>query len=183
MLQPMKKLRKLGAAVGLLALLLWAGPCLAGKGALTEVKLPAALAPGLHHLLSLVEAPQTAVFQPAEIAPVLAFVRATKPGATLYYSDNRTGLTSAFYQFEIACTLTHMLRYAYNSEVPGYLLMPSSIHYSAWSEVNGRPQPLPGSGRSRSPLVHPTWSGGPSRLKSPPTFSPAPITVPPTSHS
>lgn len=143
MLQPMKKLRKLGAAVGLLALLLWAGPCLAGKGALTEVKLPAALAPGLHHLLSLVEAPQTAVFQPAEIAPVLAFVRATKPGATLYYSDNRTGLTSAFYQFEIACTLTHMLRYAYNSEVPGYLLMPSSIHYSAWSEVNGRPQPLP----------------------------------------
>jgi hypothetical protein len=143
MLPSLKLFRELAAAVGLLTLLLWAAPCPAAKDALTEVRLPEALAPGIHHLLSLVEPPQTAVFQPAEIAPVLAFVRAPKPGATLYYSDHRAEMTSAFYEFEIACSLAHVLRYAYNPDVPGYLLMPSSIRYSSWSEVNGRPQPLP----------------------------------------
>lgn len=143
MLQLKGKQRLLRAAVLLLALLLSAAPGTAGGESLTEVRLPAALSPGLNHLLSLVETPQTAVFQPALIDPLLAFVLDSKPEATLYYAENRTGLTSAFYEFEIACSLAHMLRYAFNPEVPGYLLMPSSIRLSYWSEVDGRPQPLP----------------------------------------
>jgi hypothetical protein len=138
-LTTVKKLGRLAA----LALLLWVGLCPAAGGAPAEVKLPEALGPGIEHLFSLLASPQSSVFQPALVAPVLAFVRGPKPADTLYYADSPAELTSAFYEFDIACSLTHMLRYAFNPEVPGYLLMPSSIRYSSWSEVNGRPQPLP----------------------------------------
>jgi hypothetical protein len=139
----MRTLRQMGMSVGLVALLLWAGPCPATEDALTEVSLPQELAPGIHHLLSLMAPPYGAVFQPAVVAPVLAFVRDPKPKSTLFYADSPAELTSAFHEFEIACSLDQMLRYAYNPDVPGYLLTPSSIRYSSWSEVDGRPQPLP----------------------------------------
>jgi hypothetical protein len=143
MLTAVKKLGRLAAALVLLALLSWAGPRPAAGNALAEVKLPEALEPGIQHLFSLLASPTSSVFQPATVAPVLAFVREPKPGNTLYFADTPADLTSAYHQFDIACSLGHMLRYAFNPEVPGYLLMPSSIRYSLWSEVDGRPQPLP----------------------------------------
>jgi hypothetical protein len=143
MLTTVKKWGRLAAALVLLALLSWAGPRPAAGNALAEVKLPEALEPGIQHLFSLLASPTSSLFQPATVAPVLAFVREPKPGNTLYFTDTPADLTSAFHQFDIACSLRHMLRYAFNPEVPGYLLMPSSIRYSLWSEVDGRPQPLP----------------------------------------
>ena len=143
MLTAIKKLGRLAAVLGLLALLPWAGPVATAAGVPTEVKLPEALGPGIQHLFALLASPQSGVLQPALIAPVLAFVRAPKPEDTLYFADSPAELTSAFYEFDIACSLAQMLRYAFNPEVPGYLLMPSSIRYSSWSEIEGRPNPLP----------------------------------------
>jgi hypothetical protein len=53
------------------------------------------------------------------------------------------GSPSAYYEFDINTDLKHILQYKYNSDIPSFAFMPSSVRLSYWAQVNGQNQNLP----------------------------------------
>ena len=117
-------------------------PAMAAK-VLKETKVPDALIQELDHLLTLASPDSKNTFDLRRIEKVLDFVASPKSSSALYYADKKFGANSAYYEFDIQSDLNHILRYAFNPEIPSYTYMPSSVRLSYWSEVNGHKQPLP----------------------------------------
>ncbi len=117
-------------------------PAMSAKD-LKETKVPDALNLELDHLLTLVSPDSKNTFDIRRIENVLDFVASPKSSSALYYADKKLGANSAYYEFDIQSDLNHILRYAFNPEIPSYAYMPSSVRLSYWSEVNGHKQPLP----------------------------------------
>jgi len=109
----------------------------------TETKVPDELSPGLDHLLALVSPANKETLDLHIIAKLLDFVASPKPSPALYYTDKKLGASSAYYEVDIQTDLNHLLRYAFNPEIPSFAFMPSVVRLSYWSEVNGQKQPLP----------------------------------------
>ncbi len=117
-------------------------PAMSAK-VLKKTKVPDALNPELDHLLTLASPDSKNTFDLRRIEKVLDFVASPKSSSALYYADKKLGANSAYYEFDIQSDLNHILRYAFNPEIPSYAYMPSSVRLSYWSEVNGHKQPLP----------------------------------------
>ena len=117
-------------------------PAMAAKG-LKETKVPDALIPELDHLLTLASPESKNTFDLRRIEKVLDFVASPKSSPSLYYADKKFGANSAYYEFDIRSDLNHILRYAFNPEIPAFAFMPNSVRLSYWSEVYGQKHPLP----------------------------------------
>lgn len=110
---------------------------------LQETKLPQSFSPGLSYLQELVDPGSGDLFDPDRIAEILAFVQKPKNQSSLYYTDDLFGADSAYYEFDIHANLDQVLKLSHNPDIPSFLLMPSSVRLSYWTEINGRRQPLP----------------------------------------
>lgn len=117
-------------------------PAMAAKG-LKATKVPEALNPDLDHLLSLASPDSKNTFDIRRIKKILDFVVSSKSSSAMYYADKKFGANSAYYEYDIQSDLNHILRYAFNPEIPSFAFMPSSVRLSYWSEVNGHKQSLP----------------------------------------
>ena len=47
------------------------------------------------------------------------------------------------YEFNINADLRQVLKLSHSPDIPSFLLMPSSVRLSYWTEINGHQQPLP----------------------------------------
>jgi len=110
---------------------------------LQETKLPDSLSPGLTYLMGLVGPGSRNSFDPAQIAEILAFVQKPKNSTGLYSTDALFEADSAYYEFDIQADLRQVLKLSHNPDIPSFLLMPSSVRLSYWTEINGRKEPLP----------------------------------------
>jgi len=110
---------------------------------LQETRLPDSFSPGLSYLMDLVDPGSGDSFDPNRIAKILDFVHKPKNSSELYYTDNLFGADSAYYEFDIQANIDHVLKLSHNPDIPSFLLMPSSVRLSYWTEINGRRQPLP----------------------------------------
>ena len=117
-------------------------PSMALRG-LKETKVPDALNPELDHLLTLASPANKDTFDLRRIEKVLGFVASPKSNPALYYANKKFGANSAYYEFDIQSDLNHILRYAFNPEIPSFAFMPKSVRLCYWSEVNGQKQSLP----------------------------------------
>jgi hypothetical protein len=110
---------------------------------LREVKVPTTLSPGLLYLLELVNLDKKDHFESERVADILNFVKAPKNRATLYYADKKTGSPSAYYEFDVHRSLEYTLKYAFNPEIPGFVMTPSSTRLSHWLEIEKTSQTIP----------------------------------------
>ncbi|MDF1592540.1 MAG: hypothetical protein P1P89_13575 [Desulfobacterales bacterium] len=110
---------------------------------LQETKLPDSLSPGLNYLIDLVGPGSRNSFEPDRIAEVLSFVQKPKNRSGLHYTDTLFEADSAYYEFDIFADLVQVLKLSHNPDIPSFLLMPSSVRLSYWTEINGRQEPLP----------------------------------------
>ena len=108
-----------------------------------ELKIPAAVNPGLQHLLDLADPDKKVTFDPQMVATVLDFVESPKKNEALYYSNVIRGLTSAYYDFDIHQNLKTMVDYAFNPDIPGIATMPSSMRLFQWIDSGGNEQAHP----------------------------------------
>jgi len=136
-------------AVGIIGLFLFvaagipaANPAHAAAS-LEETRIPESLSAGLDYLMGTVESGRSAPFDPKRIAKILEFVRAKKDDSALYYVDDLFDASSAYYEFDIQLPLSRVIELSHNPDLPSFLLMPSSVRLSHWTEIEGRRQPLP----------------------------------------
>ena len=114
-----------------------------GAEPLTKIQVPDSLLPGLVHLLDLVDPEKPQPFQPDKIKKLLEFVAAPKDPGAMYFANPGLGSPSAYYDFDIRQHFDRILKYAFNPNVPAYLMTPSSIRLSHWTEVQGLSGQLP----------------------------------------
>jgi hypothetical protein len=111
--------------------------------ALKEISVPDDLSTPIDHLLDLTTPDNHERFQPALVETLLAFCAAPKEPDSLYLTEQRSGASSAFYQFELKISLARLLAYTYNPEIPGEAFLPSSVRLAHWREVNGNGRTFP----------------------------------------
>jgi len=121
----------------------------------TEIKISAALNPGLDHFLDLVDPDKNSSFDPQLINPVMDFVENSKDAAVLYHATKIGDLTSAYYEFDINQSLITMVRYAFNPRIPSIATMPSSARLYDWMDPHLNKQPLPDVARYLNRLEKP----------------------------
>ena len=109
----------------------------AGENSLPETQIPDSLSPDLVHLLNLANPHQQEIFDPAKIKNLLDYIEKPKDADALYYVTPQLGSPSAYYEFDIHKNLEHILKYAFNPALPGYLTMPSTARLSNWTRVRG----------------------------------------------
>ena len=114
-----------------------------GAEPLTKIQVPDSLSPALTHLLDLADPQKQQSLQPDKIKKLLAFVAAPKDPGAMYFADPRLGSPSAYYDFDIRQHFDRILKYAFNPNIPAYLMTPSSIRLSHWTEVQGLSGQLP----------------------------------------
>jgi hypothetical protein len=112
-----------------------------------ELKIPAAVNPGLQHLLDLADPDKKVTFDPQKIAAVLDFVETSKNTEAIYYSNIIRGLTAAYYDFDIHKNLKTMVDYAFNPDIPGIATSPSSTRIFKWIDTGGKQPTYPRVGR------------------------------------
>ena len=113
-----------------------------GEDRLAETKIPASLSPDLVHLLNLADPHHQGSFDPVKIKNLLDYIEKPKDTNALYVAD-QFGSPSAYHEFDLHRNFEHFLKYAFNPDVPGYLITPSSIRLSHWKQVQGSGDQLP----------------------------------------
>ena len=132
------------ALAGLIGAIWLLGPVAAqASETKTERKIPQALHPGLRHLLDLVDPDKQPNFDPQKAGPVLEFAAGPKDAAALYYADTISGLTPAYYEFDIHRNLNTIVQYAFNSDIPCIATMPSSARLFYWADARLNTQTTP----------------------------------------
>ena len=111
--------------------------------ATAEAAVPDDLLPGLEHLLSLTGPQSGSDFDPRQVQALMDFVAAPNDGSKQYHTADHFGSPSAYIEFEYSKTLAETLKFVYNPDVPGYILNPTSIRWSNWTEVEGAQPHLP----------------------------------------
>ncbi len=114
-----------------------------GNSDLVQIKTSDEISAELIHLLKSVGPSKVNTFDPATNKNVLNFIIEEKNKTNLYYPDNITGQSSAYYQFDIKRNLEDILKYAFNPDIPHYVMTPSSTRFSRWKEVQGNGGKLP----------------------------------------
>ena len=109
----------------------------------TEAGVSPAVSKELAALLSLLDSGREAGFDCSRIPALMAFVYAPKPDNILYTTGENFDAQSAYGEFDIDTDFAEFLKFAFNPDLPSYLLMPASIRHSRWKTVDGKQQPLP----------------------------------------
>jgi len=102
-----------------------------------------AVSKDLATLLTLLEAGDETGFDTAQIPALMDFVYAAKPTNVMYTTGNSFNSNSAYGEFDVNIPFAEFLKFAFNPDVPSYLLMPASVRHSHWKTVDGKQQPLP----------------------------------------
>lgn len=108
-----------------------------------KVGVSPAVSKELESLLTLLASGQEAGFNCNRIPALMAFVYAPKPADILYTTGDSFNTSSAYGEFDINTGFDEFLKFAFNPDVPSYLLMPASIRQSHWKTVDGKQQPFP----------------------------------------
>jgi hypothetical protein len=106
-------------------------------------KLPAFLCSGLDYLLTLSDTDKRLPFEIQRINDVLDFIASPKQETTLYFTDKILDTSSVYYEFDLDVGLKHVLQYAYNPDIPSYVVAPSSIRLSYWPERENGKKSIP----------------------------------------
>ncbi len=114
-----------------------------GSGKIGQIRVPDSLLPGLQHLLALADPQQPQQFDSARITEILKFIETAKLPDALYYVDKISGAPSAYSEFDVHCSLTDILKYAFNPGLPRLVTMPSSNRLSHWQQVENNGHSLP----------------------------------------
>lgn len=129
--------------LALITIAVWPGYAPATEN-IQKIKLPGAISPELSYLLDFTGSASGNSFEPQRIRNVIDFVASEKNRAALYHDDGKFDATSAYYEFDIHKKLGDILKLVYNSKIPAFALMPSSLRLCYWSEIEGRKnRPLP----------------------------------------
>jgi len=123
--------------------LLFASFSAASDNPLQDVQIPETVNPALDYLLSQAVAGHSPAIDSAAIAPVFEFVLSSKDKNNLYYPGNRSNISSAYHEFEIHKGIKHILDLGFNPDIPPFILSPSCIRLTYWTEVNGTNQAIP----------------------------------------
>ena len=108
-----------------------------------EIQIPTAVNTGLDHLLALADPAQNIAFDPQLVAAVMNFIESPKEDDALYYANRISGLTSAYYDFDIAQSLEAVVSYSFNPDIPAIATMPSSARLFQWTDTGGSRQEPP----------------------------------------
>jgi hypothetical protein len=114
-----------------------------GEDSLTETKIPDSLSPDLVHLLNLADPHQQESFDPAKTKNLLDYIEKPKDANASKFVAPQLGSPSSYYEFDLRQSFEHILKYAFNPDVPGYLTTPSTFRLSHWKEVQGSGDQLP----------------------------------------
>ncbi|MGD8880640.1 MAG: hypothetical protein PVI82_02040 [Desulfobacterales bacterium] len=114
-----------------------------GEDRPTETKIPDSLSPDLVHLLNLADPHRQEPFDPSQIKNLLDYIEKPKDANALLFVAPQLGSSSGYYEFDLRQNLEHILKYAFNPDLPGYLMTPSSIRLSHWEQVQGFGNQLP----------------------------------------
>ena len=71
------------------------------------------------------------------------YIKAPKNPDALYFVEPNLGSPSNYYEFDLRQNLEHILKYAFNPSVPGYLMTPSSMRLSRWERIQSGGQQVP----------------------------------------
>jgi hypothetical protein len=134
------RLKWLWITFTLLIVLLWAPHAAWSETDLMEEKVPEALNPAFKHLLALTGPDGDQEFKPEIIDGLFNFIVASKEGSRLYYADGALDGTSAYNEITLDKGLTDILKLSFNPEMPSFLMNPSSVRLSYWSESNNPPK-------------------------------------------
>lgn len=99
--------------------------------------IPGEVMPSLHYLLDLAVCPQGAVFETQRIAPLVAFVQASKPLDTVHAADESFDAPSAYHEFTVNTDLQRLVDYTMDTDIPSFFFWPSSLRMTRWTSVNG----------------------------------------------
>jgi len=94
-------------------------------------------------LLALLDTGSETGFDTKQIPALMDFVYASKPANVMYSTGEAFTSNSAYGEFDVKIPFTEFLKFAFNPEVPSYLLMPASVRHSHWKTIDGKHQPLP----------------------------------------
>ena len=114
-----------------------------GEDRLSETKIPDRLSPDLMHLLNLADPSLQTHFDAAKIRNLLDYIETPKDIDSHLFVAPQIGSPSSYYEFDVHRSFGHFLKYAFNPDVPGYLLTPSSIRLTHWKQVQGSGDRLP----------------------------------------
>ncbi len=110
------------------------------QDALEEVPVPKALKPGLTHLCRIAEPDNPTPFDPKCIEPVLDFLTSSQKSDCIYYADVGVSGASAYNQFDFLKDFPSFIQFAFSSQIPAHISMPSSVRYTFWKEIGGQKQ-------------------------------------------
>jgi len=102
-----------------------------------------AVSKDLATLLTLLDAGDETGFDSAQIPALMDFVYAAKPANVMYTTGDSFNSNSAYGEFDVNTHFDEFLKFAFNPDVPSYLLMPASVRHSHWKSIDGKHQPLP----------------------------------------
>ncbi|PIE69460.1 MAG: hypothetical protein CSA21_02180 [Deltaproteobacteria bacterium] len=103
---------------------------------------PAALAHALEVMFAQVDT-EPPMFEDQDAVKTLVEVVMSQPGANQVPLPTKKRMVAAYYPFSVAISLDRFLRYAYNPDLPSYLVAPNSLRYGRWVKVDGEDKPLP----------------------------------------
>jgi hypothetical protein len=111
----------------------------------TKQAVDASLREELAYLLSFVgsDAGGGETFQVDKISALLRFVTSAKDPHLLYHAGTFNGAPSAYHEFDIHRSLSHILQLTYNPDIPSVATMPASIRLSYWTEIDMPEHSLP----------------------------------------
>ena len=114
----------------------WVSPLAWSETGSMEVKIPEALNPAFKHLMALTGPEGGQEFRPEIMDDLFNFVVAPKEESSIYYADGVFKATSAYHEITFDRDLTDILKLSYNPDLPSFLMNPSSVRLSYWSERN-----------------------------------------------
>jgi hypothetical protein len=100
-----------------------------------EIQIPKDVSPALMHLLKQAGPDHQASFDPEKIIKLLNYIEAPKEQNALYFVDQKLGSPSGYYEFDLRQNLEQVLKYAFNPNVPGFLMTPSSMRFTRWKQM------------------------------------------------
>jgi len=144
----MKKIKPIFILGFVLTLLVVSGGVRAGEqnaeGEAGSETLPRAVTAGLDYLLSLVNQ-RGALLDPDRVVPLIEFAsRKNYPFEKVQPSERQSGKGICL-KTTVAASLERILRYAYNPQIPNFVVYPSVLRLSGWypgSEIGGGKRPL-----------------------------------------
>jgi hypothetical protein len=102
-----------------------------------EIQLPNDVVQELNYVLKFIEPKNKKLdFKPARITNLLEFVSEPKAISELHHTDKLFGIPSAYYSMTINRSLAHILRYAYNPDIPFCTIAPSTVRICQLKETD-----------------------------------------------